>query len=151
MNSKWHAAQLFVSAFVIADNHNPPLNKYKSTENNRWARCSVTFWNITLAITFRSRSFPPRTPEHESNGCISRLREHSAVSFCNVSNSEYDRISMSVSLDRGAARGSNDKNCCRCCGNKSTFHTPPPHDTADGTAGHLICTGLKLKQKHISC
>lgn len=63
INSKWHTAQLFVSAFVIADNRNPPLNKYKSAENNRWARCSVTFWNITPAISFYSRSFPPHTHE----------------------------------------------------------------------------------------
>ncbi len=39
----------------------PALNKYKSAENNRWARCSVTFWNITLAIGSHSRSFPHYT------------------------------------------------------------------------------------------
>ena len=71
INSKWHTAQLFVSAFVIADNRNPPLNKYKSAENNRWARCSVTFWNITPAISFYSRSPTPHThthTKHERNG-----------------------------------------------------------------------------------
>lgn len=51
MNSKWHAAQLFVSTFVIPDNHEPPSHVYKSVENH-WARFGVTFRNTMLAHHF---------------------------------------------------------------------------------------------------
>lgn len=83
----------------------PPLNKYKSVENNPRARCSVTFWNITLAISFHWRSFPSLHMKHESNGCISLRWNYLAVPFSDVSNRKRDKISMSVSLDHKSCLG----------------------------------------------